>query len=292
MFFKKNKSNDFKLKTEEDEDYFKYEDEDEDYFKLDNEVEQEDVDSTTASSFKYKAQNINEDNYNYDYDSTNDEKLNSYIEDSNYVDEEIDEDKKSKTKTGRKVPPSLLSRIVNVLLVIVIIISFMVLFDVIMLTRFDKGPFFAIKTRTYKDGGTKVYYGLGYKVIKYNQIDGRRDMVVGDYSITYSNDVYETSVVDLAIKFRDDYDNSTTLVGKYMSIKGTVSSVDKKNRMIKLIYKDSGSKYQTTLICKMDNDFETYDKIKKGSNIEIVGTLVDYEVSDTIKLYVNNCFTK
>ena len=42
----------------------------------------------------------------------------------------------------------------------------------------------------------------------------------------------------------------------------------------------------------MDNDFETYDKIKKGSNIEIVGTLVDYEVFDTIKLYVNNCFTK
>lgn len=290
MFFKKNKSNDFKLKTEEDEDYFKYEDEDEDYFKLDNEVEQENVASTTDSSFKYKAQSISQDNY--DYDDTNDEVLNSYMEDSNYVDEDIDEDIESKTKTGRKVPSSLLSRIVNVLLVIVILISFMVLFDVIMLTRFDKGPFFAIKTRTYKDGGTKVYYGLGYKVIKYNQIDGRRDMVVGDYSITYSTAFYETSVVDLAIKFRDDYDNSTKLVGKYMSIKGTVSSVDKKNKMIKLIYKDSGSKYQTTLICKMDNDFETYDKIKKGSNIEIVGTLVDYEVSDTIKLYVNNCFTK
>lgn len=290
MFFKKNKSNDFKLKTEEDDDYFKYEDDDEDYFKLDNELEQEDVASTTDSSFKYKAHSISEDSY--DYDNTSDEVLNSYMEDSNYVDEDIDDDIESKTKISRKVPSSLLSRIVNILLVIVIIISFMVLFDVIMLTRFDKGPFFAIKTRTYKDGGTKVYYGLGYKVIKYNQIDGRRDMVVGDYSITYSTAFYETCVVDLAIKFRDDYDNSTTLVDKYMSIKGTVSAVDKKNKIIKLTYKDSGSKYQTTLICKMDNDFEAYDEIKKGSSIEIVGTLVDYEVSDTIKLYVNNCFTK
>lgn len=38
-------------------------------------------------------------------------------------------------------------------------------------------PLFVIKTAMYKDGGTALYQGLGYKVIDYNQLDGRQDIV-------------------------------------------------------------------------------------------------------------------
>ena len=40
-----------------------------------------------------------------------------------------------------------------------------------------------IRTSIYKDGGTKEYYGLGYKVIKYNQIEGRRDTQIGLWNL-------------------------------------------------------------------------------------------------------------
>lgn len=45
------------------------------------------------------------------------------------------------------------------------------------LTKEDRPPNFSIQADTYKDGGTKVYLGLGYKVIDYNQLDGRKDVV-------------------------------------------------------------------------------------------------------------------
>ena len=45
------------------------------------------------------------------------------------------------------------------------------------LTKEDRPPNFSIQADTYKDGGTKVYLGLGYKVIDYNQMGGRRDVV-------------------------------------------------------------------------------------------------------------------
>jgi len=45
----------------------------------------------------------------------------------------------------------------------------------------DNPPVFAIRTHLYKDGGTSIYQGLGYKVIDYNQIDGRKDVVFNSF---------------------------------------------------------------------------------------------------------------
>lgn len=42
------------------------------------------------------------------------------------------------------------------------------------LTKEDRPPNFSIQADTNKDGGTKVYLGLGYKVIDYNQLDGHK----------------------------------------------------------------------------------------------------------------------
>ncbi len=55
------------------------------------------------------------------------------------------------------------------------------------LARQDHAPIFAIETLTYKDGGTKVYLGLGYKVIRYHVIDGRQDTDFGSWFIHYNN---------------------------------------------------------------------------------------------------------
>jgi len=52
----------------------------------------------------------------------------------------------------------------------------------------DKTPVFALETVTYKDGGTKVYLGLGYKIIRYHVIDGRQDTDFGTWFIQYNHD--------------------------------------------------------------------------------------------------------
>ncbi|OCA84150.1 hypothetical protein A8F94_15620 [Bacillus sp. FJAT-27225] len=44
------------------------------------------------------------------------------------------------------------------------------------LAKADKPPEFSMLKDVYKDGGTKVYIGLGYKVIDYNQLNGRKDV--------------------------------------------------------------------------------------------------------------------
>ncbi|MFN7253403.1 MAG: hypothetical protein ACK4M9_21920 [Anaerobacillus sp.] len=40
----------------------------------------------------------------------------------------------------------------------------------------DKSPIFSVRTAIYKDGGTQLFVGLGYKVINYNELDGRTDV--------------------------------------------------------------------------------------------------------------------
>jgi hypothetical protein len=45
------------------------------------------------------------------------------------------------------------------------------------LAKADQPPTFSILKEIYKDGGTRVYTGLGYKVIDFNQLGGRNDVV-------------------------------------------------------------------------------------------------------------------
>ena len=81
-----------------------------------------------------------------------------------------------------------------------------------MISKYNKGPFFAIPVKTYKDGGTKVYYGIGYKVIKYHQKQGRRDIELGTYSLKYNTNPIEADAIDLAIEL---YNNQTSSMEKY-----------------------------------------------------------------------------
>lgn len=52
----------------------------------------------------------------------------------------------------------------------------------------NQAPWFAVEVVTYKDGGTKVYLGLGYKVIRYHVIDGRQDTDFGTWFIQYRSE--------------------------------------------------------------------------------------------------------
>ncbi|HHT38120.1 MAG TPA: hypothetical protein GXZ95_01740 [Mollicutes bacterium] len=47
----------------------------------------------------------------------------------------------------------------------------------------NKAPLFAIRVNAYYDGGSKEYYGLGYKVIECNTLSGDDSIHIGFYNI-------------------------------------------------------------------------------------------------------------
>lgn len=180
-----------------------------------------------------------------------------------------------------------INKIVNILLIVVIFLSVLISTDVIILTRTGNGPYFAIKTKTYNDGGTKVYYGIGYKVIKYNQKNGRKDTIVGSWSLKYDITPIKTTTLDLALDFNNNFANSLEkYMNKYLEIKGTVQE-NKDDKLI-LLYKDEEDKYTTKVICNAINN----KNYKKNDNIKIVGTLYNYKKDTSTKLYIKNCYMK
>ena len=59
-----------------------------------------------------------------------------------------------------------IKKISTVVMIVIIVIGVLVTTDILLVSKAGIGPFLAINTKTYNDGGTKEYYGLGYKVIK------------------------------------------------------------------------------------------------------------------------------
>ena len=137
-----------------------------------------------------------------DYDEIlyEDEESFDSIEDDAY-----DEENSSKKHIKN---PQKITKIINVIFYILIILMIMITIDVISVSRYNSGPYFAIKSATYKDGGTKVYYGIGYKVIKYHQEQGRRDMAIGSWFMSYDTDPVEVDSLDLAIEYKKNIEKT------------------------------------------------------------------------------------
>ncbi|MDD4607508.1 MAG: hypothetical protein PHD10_00020 [Bacilli bacterium] len=81
----------------------------------------------------------------------------------------------------------------------IMIMVFLIIWITFIITDFslaknNRKPIFAIPVFRLKDGGTIEYYGLGYKVIKYNVLDNhetgqisRKAAVFGFWTLKYKN---------------------------------------------------------------------------------------------------------
>lgn len=187
------------------------------------------------------------------------------------------------------------SLIINIVFTILVVIMIMIAIDVIAVARYNKGPFFAINTETYKDGGTKVYHGLGYKVIKYNQIQGRRDMEIGTWSLKYSIEPTNISALDLAIEFtnkpKDTYEK---YYKSFLRIDGIYKSKNEKKNTMTFGYIDEDGKYTFDIVCKMAEK-DSIPSYTEGTEVTIIGTVTNYDLKEdgTYKtLYVSDCFAE
>lgn len=233
-------------------------------------------------------------------------KIEEYEEYENYEDleddikleeyEELDDDIfEEENTTTHKNSYSKINKIINIIFYIVIILMLMVTIDIISVSRYDKGPYFAIKTKEYKDGGTKVYYGLGYKVIKYNQTQGRKDIVLGSWSLKYSVDPIEIDAIDLAIAYQNNAQEAYQKYNKqFLRISGKYQKYNSKENILTLGYKDPDKKYTLNIVCKMAKGTKV-NNLDENVNITIIGTTYDFKEKTNKSnntLYVKNCFAE
>ena len=187
-------------------------------------------------------------------------------------------------------------KILNISFGLLLFLLILVILDIILVTQFDRGPYFAVLTKKYEDGGTREYCGLGYKVIKYHQVQGRRDTTIGFWSLKYNTQAITTQDLDLAIEFVDNQDTAKTkYMKKFMRIISTLQEVDLEKHEITLNYLDEDGKYSLDIICNVVEDQENIDSLEIGKETTIIGTM-DSFLSKTEKnnnrVYISNCFVE
>ena len=222
-------------------------------------------------------------------DSYNNE-LEEYEEIEEY---EITDEKPKKIKIKSKKKSSLF---LNILFTVIIILICIISIDVLAVKKFKTGPFFVIQTKTYDDGGTKEYLGLGYKVIKYNQTRGRKNTVIGTWGLKYDDGVLETEAIDLAIEFTD---NPAAAQKKYkeqfMKVSGVLTNVSMNENSITISYKDPDGKYNLDIVCEMASKKEELENLEINIRISATGNENRFEYATPDKpatLYLTDCYAE
>lgn len=166
----------------------------------------------------------------------------------------------------------LIKKVSTIIMIIIIIIGVLITTDILLITKKKIGPFLAINTKTYNDGGTKEYYGLGYKVIKYNQKVGRRDTVIGSWFIKYDTNPTTYTITDLAYSIINDNNNH---LGEFIRLTGTITSKNNKNNIITLKFEDNEEgKYNLTVKANLLSD--NIKELNVNSPISLIGVVTDY----------------
>ena len=208
-------------------------------------------------------------------------------------DEEYYEDAK---KTFRRANSENFMKIFNVLFIVAMIVMLIICVDVICVTKYKVGPIFAIKTKEYNDGGTKEYYGLGYKVIKYKEIEGRQDTQLGFWSMKYSTEPIIVEDVDLAIEFQNKPEETANkYYNQYVLVTSIIKEVDKEDNEIVLEYTDPDNKYTLDIKCEMASNISLLDNYKVKDKVSVKGTIYKFsvrEADDSNSVTLSNCFVE
>lgn len=176
-----------------------------------------------------------------------------------------------------------IKKISTIVMIAIIVIGLLITLDILLVSKAHVGPFLAIRTKVYDDGGTKEYYGLGYKVIKYNQKIGRRDTIIGSWSIKYDTTPTNYTLEDLAFSIIND---NTNHIGEFIRLTGTIKKVDKSNKTLTLTYEDDDGKYNLTV--KAEVISETF-KFNENAPVSIIGIVNKY---DNKTITISNAFAE
>ena len=191
-------------------------------------------------------------------------------------------------KTIKEEKPKKKKSIKEIIFLIMILLLIMISMDIICVARYDKGPFLAIPIKRHKDG-SKEYYGLGYKVIKYNEKIGRTSRKLGLWNLKYNKPLY--------VKTKDitkdlSKDNLQSYKGKYVKIESTLYEIDPENQSIIAKTKDEDNDIVLQIICPIAEDRSVLNKLKANEKIGLVGYIKKIEKKErNIEFYIKECLT-
>ena len=178
-----------------------------------------------------------------------------------------------------------IKKISTIVMIVILVIGILITTDILLVTKVGVGPFLAIRTKVYDDGGNKEYYGLGYKVIKYNQKVGRRDTVLGSWFIKYDTTPETYSITDLAYSIINDNNNH---VGEFIRLSGTIESKNEKNKTITLKFTDEvNGKYDLTVNANLLSD--NINDLNEFAPVSLIGIITSY---DNKTLTIENAFAE
>ncbi len=167
-------------------------------------------------------------------------------------------------------------KILNIVLIVIAALALLVSIDLLCVSKLKVGPFFAV--RTYYKNGSKQYYGLGYKVIKYNEKEGRKGTVVGFWTLPFITEATEISALDLSLSYGNDAVKTyKKYYQQYLKVTGTIDTVDNQGKVITLKYDDPDGKYTTNIIFNMNQKDKDLSMYKNGDTISIAAVLTSYK---------------
>ena len=208
--------------------------------------------------------------------------------------------KKEKVKKEKKIKKFSLKKI---LLFLFLILLFLIAIDIVSVTKFDKGPFFAIPNKKINNGNEE-YYGLGYKVTKYSKKIGKKQRKIEFWWNLIK--LPKLSQKKIQIKDRnllkeilkDEKKTYNKYKNKTLKIDSKLSEIDPENHQIIAKHKDEDKKTDLLIICKMNNkDQNKLNKLKAEKDIKITGNIknIKTKVKDdrrNVNVYLKNCSPK
>ncbi len=121
-----------------------------------------------------------------------------------------------------------------------------------------KDPIASIKMFHHKDGGTKEYYGIGYKIIAYNKLNGYKKSHIGTYRLKYDETLGEESELADLCKKAVEKMNENKLKD---TVEFTAKEIKNKDKFLIFIDKITGKDLD-----KHELNFIT--KTKKGNEVK------------------------
>lgn len=180
-----------------------------------------------------------------------------------------------------------IKKVSTIIMIIIIVIGILVTTDIILVTKANIGPFFAIRTKVYDDGGTKEYYGLFYKVIKYHQQVGRRDTVLGTYSLKYNTTPTNYTIEELSYALNNNDNNYT---GDFIRLTGTIAKIDTATKILTITYQDNEEgKYDLTIEAEVISN--NLEDLKTDAPVSLLGTIKNYDLTAK-KVTISNVFAE
>lgn len=141
----------------------------------------------------------------------------------------------------------------------------------------QKKPIFCINIRTYRDGGTKEYLGLGYKVIDFHTLEGFDDIKIGTWFINYNEFNEEMKLYEK--KYKEELQKNDYNIGNDV-FNAKIKEIKEYNGITTVLIEGIESNdinYRGEFDFSIDNDTELLWKetkielssLKEGQNVSI-----------------------